>query len=406
MDVTPQELRGSEIKEAWRGYHRDEVDELLERAAVTIEGLSQQLATASSRPAPAPAAAPASSSMPINRDDAEMLQRTLLLAQRAADDAVNEAQAQARALIEESEARAQTLVGEAEATARRIAESERRRLEGEILELSARRDALKADADALEDYASSYRDRVRAAIEADLDRIGTGTIEAPTARPELSEIETPTPTPEAAPAAPTSFDTSGSDDVWSADEGSSGSSSFDDDSSDAGFDTKVITIDSSASSHTFAPEPSPSSVAAPPRPESARPESARPESARSIESNWPPEPEASAAPTPGGFSAQGAQTSPSTGVWLAGADDWAASDPVFDDTPPWEQSTAAHQPFTADVPMEANAIDGDSLDDDAFFASLRDAVRDDEPLGPRDDEPNAFFDDDATDDRRRFRRRR
>ena len=48
MDVTPQELRGSEIKEAWRGYHRDEVDELLERAAVTIEHLSQQLATASS----------------------------------------------------------------------------------------------------------------------------------------------------------------------------------------------------------------------------------------------------------------------------------------------------------------------------------------------------------------------
>ena len=25
MDVTPQELRGSEIKEAFRGYHRDEV---------------------------------------------------------------------------------------------------------------------------------------------------------------------------------------------------------------------------------------------------------------------------------------------------------------------------------------------------------------------------------------------
>jgi hypothetical protein len=60
--------------------------------------------------------------------------------------------------------------------------------------------------------------------------------------------------------------------------------------------------------------------------------------------------------------------------------------------------------------MEANAIDGDALDDDAFFASLRDAVRDDEPLGPRDDEPNAFFDGDAAadddDDRRRFRRRR
>jgi hypothetical protein len=56
--------------------------------------------------------------------------------------------------------------------------------------------------------------------------------------------------------------------------------------------------------------------------------------------------------------------------------------------------------------MEANAIDTDSLDDDAFFASLREAVRDDAPLGPRDDEQATFFDAGAEQDRRRFRRRR
>jgi len=55
--------------------------------------------------------------------------------------------------------------------------------------------------------------------------------------------------------------------------------------------------------------------------------------------------------------------------------------------------------------MEATAIDTDSLDDDAFFASLREAVRDDAPLGPRDDE-SEFFDTNAEHDRRRFRRRR
>ena len=57
--------------------------------------------------------------------------------------------------------------------------------------------------------------------------------------------------------------------------------------------------------------------------------------------------------------------------------------------------------------MEANAIEGDALDDDAFFASLRDAVRDEQPLGPReDDAASSFFDDELADDRRRFRRRR
>ena len=42
-DITPQELRASEVKEAFRGYHRDEVDMLLERAAATIENLTEQL---------------------------------------------------------------------------------------------------------------------------------------------------------------------------------------------------------------------------------------------------------------------------------------------------------------------------------------------------------------------------
>ena len=186
MDVTPQELRGSEIKEAFRGFNRDEVDDLLERAAATIENLTRQVQDLESRGPADPAA------LPTNRDDAEMLQRTLLLAQRAADDAVNEAQAHARKLIEESEARAQALVGEAESTARRIAEGERRRLEDEISDLSSRRDLLAVDADALDEYVSGYRDRVRSVIEADLERLGNPVVEPPTPRPELHDVELPT----------------------------------------------------------------------------------------------------------------------------------------------------------------------------------------------------------------------
>ena len=117
MDVTPQELRGNEIKEAFRGYDRDEVDDLLERAAVTIENLTAPGSRTCSSAAPRRRAASRTSS----RDDAEMIQRTLLLAQRAADDAVAEAQAARAQILDESEAKAQTLVSEAEATARRIA---------------------------------------------------------------------------------------------------------------------------------------------------------------------------------------------------------------------------------------------------------------------------------------------
>ena len=74
---------------------------------------------------------------------------------------------------------------------------------------------------------------------------------------------------------------------------------------------------------------------------------------------------------------------------------------------PWDHVTAEHQRLAADTPIEAQAVEAsDDLDDDAFFASLREAVRDEAPLGPRE-EQSPFFDDDPAEQRRgHFRRRR
>ena len=396
MDVTPQELRSSEIKDSWRGYDRDEVDDLLERAAVTIESLTQKVQEAASRPAPTAvaAAAPAPAAdvpLPSSREDADMLQRTLLLAQRAADDAVNEAQARARQLLEESEAKAQSLVSDAEATARRIAEGERRRLEAEILDLNARREQFRADADALDAYATGYRERIRAAIESDLANLG-GEVEPPSERPELHDVELPperdtapvaavTASPESAAASEPEVEAAMHDVV-------------DDQSAwDPGADTRAVgTVDSApggagGDAPAFAAEASasPSPVAAPPRPMPAP-----------AAAEWPPPaPEASSAPAPAAESS-----------WLSSDDDWAPTGQAWDAPAPWERDTAHHEAFASDTPMEANAVDTDSLDDDAFFASLREAVRDDAPLGPRDDDQATFFDGSSEQDRRRFRRRR
>jgi DivIVA domain-containing protein len=389
MDVTPQELRSSEIKDSWRGYDRDEVDDLLERAAITIEALTQQLQEVQSRPVPsAPAAAaPAEVPLPSSRDDAEMLQRTLLLAQRAADDAVNEAQARAKQLLEESEAKAQALVSDAEATARRIAEGERRRLEAELLDLSARREQLRADADALEVYVSGYRDRIRAAIEGDLAKLG-GEVEPPSERPELHDVEIPVER-EPAPTAAVIAEPEPEIDVTGGSDGSTDEHEW-----DSGPATHAVEgLDAAAPAPSPAPGPfaaeasaARSPVAAPPRPEPA------PE--------WPPP-----APVADAPSAAAAESS-----WLSSDSDWTSSTAAWDAPAPWEREggTPAVEPFAAEVPMEANAIDTDSLDDDAFFASLREAVRDDAPLGPREEEQQqpAFYDSAAEQDRRRFRRRR
>ena len=393
MDVTPQELRSSEIKDSWRGYDRDEVDDLLERAAVTIEGLTQRVQESSR---PVPAVAQESVPLPTNREDADMLQRTLLMAQRAADDAVNEAQARARTLVDEAEAKAQVLVSDAEASARRIAEGERQRLEAEIHELASRRDTLSADADALDDYTSNYRDRLRAAIEADLARLGSE-IEPPGTRPEVHDVDV---TPRAVPETPAASEPAPPvepprpaeparvpEPVARAAEPTDAGGDAPRPAApwDSGPDTRAIrTV--GAAPEPFAAAP----VAAPPRP-----------------TEWPPP-----APEASGRAAETyARADAADASWLTEPDEWSTAESSWDSPPPWEREAprGAGDPspsvFASEVPMEANAVDDDVLDDDAFFASLREAVRDDAALGPADDPAPSFFDAEV-DDRRRFRRRR
>src|SRR3954452_1845337 len=202
MDVSPRELRDIDIREGFRGYNRDDVDELLERAAGTIEALNErvrrlteQVSTAESTPAPASTAGG-------SRETEEMLHRTLLLAQRAADEAVAEAQFKARQILDDAESKSRTMVSEAETTARRQAETERRRLESEVLELGAKRDALVADVDALERFEQDYRVRLRRAVEADLEQLSSKGSVAPSPRPTTHDVEMPASSPGAARTEP------------------------------------------------------------------------------------------------------------------------------------------------------------------------------------------------------------
>jgi DivIVA domain-containing protein len=386
MDVTPQELRDIDIRESFRGYHRDEVDELLERAAGTIEHLEHQIRILQERlasgpapqrgaqPAPqpvqqAPAPAPAPVPTPIPVPDSDVIQRTLILAQKAADEAVAEAQAKAAQLTSESEAKAAALVTEAETTARRIAESERRRIEAEIAQLGSTRDALVEDVDALERFSAEYRDRIRLAIEAELLHLSAASAsdEAPPPRPALQ--------------------------------------------------TEGMTFASGAAA--AAPAPAPTAQAAAPQPVfGSEPESTMSVEAVAAESTGgvdlaessgvvdlaaaeAQEPERLGASAPGagsqeperlGASAPGSEAP----AWNAAGDADAA----------WSPEPAGGWGGDDDFGGLGSAPDeyaADSLDDDAFFASLRDAVRDDEPLGPREE---GYYDEDAEGGKKLFRRRR
>ena len=313
MDVTPQELRDVEIREAWRGYHRDDVDELLERAAATIEHLQDDLRQAqlkaSQAPTPPPARTPApvAPTPPPERPrgvDTDVIQRTLLLAQKAADDAVAEARGHAQQLLADSEARAQALVSEAENNARRIADTERRRLEEEIGQLTSARETLNADVDALERFESEYKERLRQAIRAELDALDAAAAQLGD-RPGLHAVQIPAPR------------------TWSASESWA------------------------ASGENVAP---------------------------------------AALPSAG---------SPTASISAVPANEQ------------WDEPGEEYGEAPTAAMVDDSAEHGDSLDDDAFFASLREAVRDDTPLGSRESTGEQFLDGEEPDDQKKlFRRRR
>ena len=107
MDVTPKLLEDVEFREKFRGYDPEEVDDFLERVAVAfaqlhekVRDVTDQVESANARTARAEARARDSS------DTDDTLRRTLVLAQRTADAAINEAEESAAAIVAASEAQA------------------------------------------------------------------------------------------------------------------------------------------------------------------------------------------------------------------------------------------------------------------------------------------------------------
>ncbi len=166
-------LRTVEFRETLKGYHRDDVDEYLEKAAVEAEGLQEQLRQAnerlrqagerisqleSSEPRPAPAAA----------QDAgladETLQRTLLLAQKFVDETKADAESRAAKLVAEAEAHARSVRANAESNVAQITADSERRLREEVTRLEGIRVQLTGDVEAMARHLEAERQRLRAAL--------------------------------------------------------------------------------------------------------------------------------------------------------------------------------------------------------------------------------------------------
>ena len=121
MDVTPHELRDCQISDAFRGYSRDEVNELMERAAATIETQGEKIRILTER------VSSVTTDAARTRNNDDIIQRTMVLAQRAADEAIGDASRQAAEMLSEAESRSRAMVDAANDEVHRVHDVERSR---------------------------------------------------------------------------------------------------------------------------------------------------------------------------------------------------------------------------------------------------------------------------------------
>lgn len=158
MDLSPKTLREVEFREKLRGYHPDDVDDFLERVAAGLETLLDRLREATDR-------ANRMEARTTDRiDDDEALKRTLVLAQRTADLAIQEAQEAAAATLASAEEEARSLLAKAETHSNELLQMGEAQLRDDLRRLEDAKERLLGDLDELRRWMDLERDRLRSAL--------------------------------------------------------------------------------------------------------------------------------------------------------------------------------------------------------------------------------------------------
>ena len=187
MDESPQAVAATTFRIVKKGYDPDEVRTYLGEVARSLTAAQEHAASMEQRARQAVEKAKevihqrqATPAGGLKPEDSETISRTLLLAQRTADNTMADARSEAEKVRAAARAEADTsvsaakveagrLIEAAKADARRAGESERVRVEEELQSLLARLEFLKDDVVQLERFADDQRNRLREAAEALLD---------------------------------------------------------------------------------------------------------------------------------------------------------------------------------------------------------------------------------------------
>lgn len=142
MSLTPEDVKEQKFREKFKGYDVDEVDAFLEQVMHALseltderDALRRQLEESE------------------GEEPNELLARTLMTAQRAADETLAAAQAEAEQVLADARSRAARTLDEAQ-----------QRIESERAALDAESSRVARAAESLTSFRSEYRSRVQAVI--------------------------------------------------------------------------------------------------------------------------------------------------------------------------------------------------------------------------------------------------
>jgi DivIVA domain-containing protein len=168
VPLTPADVANKQFKIAFRGYSLDEVDSFLDE----VEGelgrlLRENNDLKTGRPAPVPFSEPVAAVPPPTAPIApgegqEAALRTLLLAQRTADEVVAEARAEAAKIVGEAQSRAAGVDAEIAA-----------RISAAMGGLDQRKRELEVQIEDLRSFEREYRTRLKAYLEGQLRDLST-----------------------------------------------------------------------------------------------------------------------------------------------------------------------------------------------------------------------------------------
>lgn len=159
MALSPDEIVNYPLKQAVRGYSVKQVDELLDQVADSIEQLQMRVVELSER-------LEANEERLAETSETEAtLKRTLVTAQRAAEQSVEEAKQRAAELVDDARRESSAIVEQAKLEAEELRLESVQAVRAEEAEARRRRQAIEAHIDALRTFERDYRTRLRGLLE-------------------------------------------------------------------------------------------------------------------------------------------------------------------------------------------------------------------------------------------------